>query len=194
MIDLTGQCVGRWTVLARAPSDRYARWRCRCVCGREKNVIEANLLRKLTLGCGCHRGHVTHGHSCRGRTRTYRAWEAMKRRVLVPSCTDFPRYGGRGISICARWRSSFAQFLADMGECPPGLMLDRIDNDGHYEPRNCRWANRLEQNGNRRSNSRVQLDGTSLIAAEAARRLGIPQLDAARLQARIDRLGRRAQR
>lgn len=118
----------------------------------------------------------------------------MKRRILAPACTDFPRYGGRGIRICERWMTSYENFLADMGECPPELMLDRIDNDGHYEPANCRWADRTVQNGNRRSNSTVQLDGITMIAAEAARKLGIPQLDAIRLQARIDRLGRRRPR
>ena len=198
VIDLTGQQFGRWTVLARAEPTRHGpRWFCHCACGREKAVLQQNLCRGFTQGCGCQRGHITHGHSrprTGGRTRTYRAWESMKRRILAPACTDFPRYGGRGIRICERWMTSYENFLADMGECPPELMLDRIDNDGHYEPANCRWADRTVQNGNRRSNSTVQLDGITMIAAEAARKLGIPQLDAIRLQARIDRLGRRRPR
>ena len=94
---------------------------------------------------------VTHGHSFSGRvTKTYGAWRRMRMRCYLPTATGYELYGGRGITVCERWREAFSNFLADMGECPVGLELDRIDSNGNYEPGNCRWATRQQQSDNRR--------------------------------------------
>jgi len=108
-----------------------------------------------------------HFHAGRQRTDTYRAWSHMKGRCLAPGDKRYARYGGRGITVCERWMT-FPQFLEDMGECPPGLTLDRIDNDGHYEPGNCRWATRAQQSDNRGNTRRFMFQGELLTMKEIA--------------------------
>lgn len=100
--------------------------------------------------------HLRHGKSgAKGkRSRAYSSWSNMKNRCLCSTAQDFKYYGGRGIKVCERWLT-FDNFLADMGEPPDGLTLDRIDPDGNYEPKNCRWASRATQSQNRRNVRRV---------------------------------------
>jgi hypothetical protein len=103
----------------------------------------------------------------------FRAWESMFWRCDNPEHEAYGRYGGRGITICQQWRDSFLSFLEDMGDPPKGLTLDRIDNDGNYEPGNCRWATRTQQQRNRTKNRRLTLHGVTLCVAEWAEKLGV---------------------
>jgi hypothetical protein len=107
----------------------------------------------------------THGQAAGGGTRTYHAWKSMVRRCTNPSSADWVRYGGRGITVCSRWLR-FEDFLADMGGCPDGLSLDRINNDGNYEPGNCRWTTWEQQMRNRRSNRGELHPNAKLTAAD----------------------------
>ncbi len=111
------------------------------------------------------RARTTHGHSAAGVTsREYRTWSAMIQRCTNPRYDGYRNYGGRGIEVCERWRT-FANFLADMGPRPDGTSLDRVNNDGNYEPGNCRWATRSEQNSNQRAARRTREE-----RSEAAKR------------------------
>ena len=111
-----------------------------------------------------------HGHA---NDPTYRTWMAMIQRCTNPKRHNFKYYGGKGISVCEQWRT-FSGFLADMGERPQGMTLDRIDAAGNYEPSNCRWASRMQQAANRPSFARmVEVDGQSMRLSEACRLYGI---------------------
>src|SRR6266404_9444036 len=111
-------------------------------------------------------GH-SHGDNGAG-TPTYCAWRSMKTRCLNPNTRYYVNYGGRGIKVCERWLSSFANFLADMGEKPAGMSLDRIDVNGEYEHANCRWATMEEQRNNARNTPKVTFEGLTLGLAQWA--------------------------
>lgn len=154
-VDLTGQRYGQLQVVALHPERIRGglAWLCRCDCGVEKVISSNNLRRGHTVSCGCTRPHLAHGHALRnGRpTPEYMAWTAMKQRCQNPRHRDYASYGGRGITVCPEWRASFESFFTCIGPRPGrGYSLDRIDNDGNYEPGNVRWATLSEQNRNQR--------------------------------------------
>lgn len=116
-----------------------------------------------------------HGHCVGGKlSQTWNSWMSMKARCNNPNRKNYKRYGGRGIQVCERW-NSFDNFLADMGERPAALSLDRIDNDGHYSPDNCRWASRREQNNNRCDNLLLSYRGRTQTCKQWADELGMQE-------------------
>jgi hypothetical protein len=129
----------------------------RCDCGNETTPFRSNVLRGLTSSCGCLRKSLldagqrrTHGLT---KTPTHNVWVRMRRRCDDESHDAYRFYGGRGISVCERW-SSFANFLADMGERPAGMSIERRNTNGNYEPSNCYWATKQEQMRNKRNSYR----------------------------------------
>lgn len=172
MRSLLGLRFGRLVVV----SQNGQRADVRCDCGREKNVQVAHLNYGRTKSCGCLRAEMlsqrrlTHG---RTETREYSSWCAMKARCYNPLKPQFEDWGGRGIKVCPQWIDSFETFFRDMGACPDGMSIDRIDNDGDYEPSNCRWATRQDQSNNQSRNVRITHDGKTQTVAEWSSELGI---------------------
>jgi hypothetical protein len=107
------------------------------------------------------------------KTKTYRVWQAMKARCGNPNTLHYDRYGGRGILVCPQWKDDFGQFLRDMGEAPPGLTIERVDNDLGYSPGNCVWADRKTQSGNRDVARKITYRDLTLCVTHWARHLGI---------------------
>ena len=164
--DILGQKFGRLTVISFSHSQKFkagtsAVWRCLCQCGKTVLIRGAHLRSGNTSSCKCaNREKITkHGHSVGGKdgksaSSLYKCWSSMKNRCENRRCHNYSNYGGRGISVCERWRNSFANFLADVGPKPsPELSLDRINNNGNYEPGNVRWATASQQRLNTRRRS-----------------------------------------
>ena len=164
--DLKGRRFGRLTAISRIHifkrSNRRAYWRCLCDCGNTHFAVSIYLVHGNIQSCGCLRRdrlitankttYATHGHTRNARaTRTYKSWKSMIERCEKPYHKAYESYGGAGVTVCERWHN-FEAFLADMGERPAGMTLDRWPNPaGNYEPGNTRWATPLEQRHNRRN-------------------------------------------
>ena len=149
IIDLTGQRFGRLVVLSRQGSvGKKVAWLCLCDCGNKKVIESGNLKTERTKSCGCFQKEQRFKHGMYG-IPEYRVWGAMLQRCKNKSNSRYKDYGGRGIAVCRRWER-FKNFYADMGDCPNGLTLERIDNDKGYFPDNCKWATMKEQRNNSR--------------------------------------------
>lgn len=181
--DLTGERYGRLVALRRevlsVRGRRQGRWRCRCDCGAETVVVTQALRNGNTRSCGCLDRDAKAQRAWRhgmAKTPTYSSWCAMHTRCTNARVPSYGRYGGRGISICDRWQgpNGFEHFLDDMGERPSlSHSLERIDNNGHYEPGNCRWATPREQANNCRRNILITYQGRTQTLAQWARETGL---------------------
>lgn len=157
-------------------ADKHRKWLCICDCGGEK-IMQSNCLQTAkSPSCGCmvpivkRLSALKHGHH---RSYTYSSWQAAIQRCNNQTSKDYKNYGGRGIKLCDQWANSFEEFLAHMGERPLGTSLGRIDNNGNYEPGNCRWETAHEQSTNKRNSTFVEWRGQLTHITEVAKELGI---------------------
>lgn len=169
--DIRNQQFTRWLVIGYNGSSKHGTtWLCRCICGTERVVRGDHLIKGQSKSCGCLSAELAgqrianitkrHGHSSRGKkSGTYRSWIAMRRRCSDPNNNRFSLYGGRGITVCDEWRTSFDAFLSDMGERPQGTTLDRVDPNTGYTKDNCRWASVDEQANNTRKSRKLTYNG-----------------------------------
>jgi hypothetical protein len=172
--DLIGREFGFWTVIKKVPNKTKSKsscWKCRCICGQIKDVIYSNLANGHSKSCGCLGRNTKHGKS---KSPLYGIWLSMKKRCFNQNCKSYKNYGGRGITVCDRWKDSFENFYNDMMQTwQKGLSLDRIDNDSNYEPENCRWVTNKEQANNRRTNKVVEYQGRSQTLTQWAEELNL---------------------
>lgn len=183
--DKTGLRFGRLVVVSmcekRSASGKIY-WNCVCDCGKEKRTMSCSLSLKKTQSCGClhsdvtislNKNRSTHGETAGEKTPEYTTWASMMQRCENSGNAGFKNYGGRGIRVCKRWRK-YENFLKDMGRKPnPESSIDRIDNDGDYDPSNCRWASKKEQQNNTRRNRKITHNGESFNMFQWADRIGM---------------------
>jgi len=182
-INLAGRRFGRLVVLhdTGERKNREVVWHCLCDCGNEVNVVGHDLTSGRTTSCGCYKrervaeANTVHGMAQRGKQHPmYNTWARMIQRCENPNDKPYKYYGGRGITVCEEWHNSaiFIDWALANG-WQKGLTLDRIDNDGNYEPSNCHWVTRKEQARNRRSNRRITFNGKTQTLAQWAEELNI---------------------
>jgi len=190
-LSLSGKRFGSLLVVEYAGIVKFASggkssWKCQCDCGNHVVVLGSSLTSGNTSSCGCVAKQMniircsTHGMSG---TRVYRIWRAMHTRCSNKNSSGYDAWGGRGIKVCDRWQK-FETFFADMGDCPAGMSIDRINNNGDYEPSNCRWATRSEQGRNTRATRFIEFNGQKKCLIDWADSIGIDQSS---LRERLDK-------
>lgn len=176
-----GSEIGNLTIVELAERDKRSRrhWLCRCSCGTVKKIREDHLKRGHVVSCGCYARKVNsekqtkHGGSG---TLEFNSWVSMKVRCLNPDDQAYPLYGGRGITVCDRWKSSFQNFIDDMGLRPgPEYSIERRNNDLGYTPENCYWATKKEQANNRRNNIVYYWQGKRMTVTQIAEFFALKQ-------------------
>ncbi len=184
VVDITGQKFGRLFIVSFSHvKSRKAYFNCLCDCGQSKIIAGGDIKGGNTKSCGClamehsralKKVNTTHGESGLGVTREYTTWMRILARCYNSSVPRYEDYGGRGITVCDRWRDSYENFLADMGRKPsPRHSIDRRDNEKGYSPDNCRWATPKEQANNRRSSRTITHNGETLTLQQWADKLGL---------------------
>lgn len=178
--DLTGKKFGRLTVIRELPERKHhsVLWLCRCECGNEVKVKSSNLNSGRSQSCGCLRvehsikAHQTHKKSD---TKLFAVWCSMRFRCNNPNDKSYHNYGARGIRVCDEWTNSFSSFYnwALSNGYNDGLTIDRINNDGNYEPSNCRWVSRKVQGNNSRKNRLITIDNETKTLSQWCEQLGL---------------------
>lgn len=188
---LAGKRFGKLTVIHTSGERRRGQivWVCKCDCGIVKNIPSYSLTSGGVVSCGCHGRAIlginttTHGKS---NSPEHRTWKGLRMRCNNPKNPKFPRYGGRGIKVCERW-NEFENFMADMGVKPgPCHSIHRINNDGNYEPSNCKWSEKVEQANNTSANRNITFENRTMTLAQWGKTTG---LSVATIRSRIDKLG-----
>lgn len=166
--DISSQTFGRLTVIGRAPrAGRKAHWICLCACGNRLDAEGVKLRRGNVRSCGCLLRDLSTKHGL-SRSPEYVVWKGMRQRCHNPRSMSYVDYGARGITICERW-NDFSLFLADMGPRPSmAHTIERLENNGNYEPANCIWATRQQQGKNTRRVRRLLFEGQSISINEIA--------------------------
>lgn len=180
--DLTGQKFGKLTVLCEAGryvapnSKKRVKWKCLCECGNTKIAIGHDLKNGRVKSCGCLKEHHSDMNNPK-REKLYRIWHDIKYRCFNVNCRSYKNYGGRGITMYAPWQNSFEAFYEDVSKLPnygeQGYTLDRINNDGNYEPNNVRWADNDTQANNKRNCHLITYNGKTQTISQWAKELNI---------------------
>lgn len=184
--NLSGQTFGYLTVESRAPNKctpkgaKCTMWNCVCICGKQFEVHACALKSGNTTSCGCEHFKrtrnrmTTHGMS---KTGAWRSWQNIRKRCMNPDYPFFENYGGRGITVCERWKESFENFFSDMGPRPQGMSIERMENDSGYSPDNCFWASDHTQRRNKRTTRMLTVFGKTMCMADWAKNNGLRSCD-----------------
>lgn len=176
--NIVGNRYARLLVLSFAGKLHHrSTWLCQCDCGNTK-IVSSDYLRSQRTkikSCGCYgiENPSAKKHGEANKTKEYKVWVSMKKRCNDPKTIDFKYWGGKGIKVCERWLD-YNNFLADMGRCPTGHSIDRINSNGDYELSNCRWATQVEQQNNRSNNIKFEYNGEIISIVGLAKKLSVP--------------------